>query len=91
MRLIENVRLYDNLYFMKILIILLAVVLFSCNNNSKQKKIYEDSAIYYSTKWSELLDSGWSQNDSLAAMQKTRAFIYKTMRQHYIDKMNELK
>lgn len=63
----------------------------SCSNNSKQRKIYEDSAIYYSDKWAEVVDSGYTQDDSVNAMRKTRAFIYKTMRQHYIDKMKELK
>lgn len=76
---------------MKTLILLLAVCLFSCSNNDKQKKIYEDSAVYFSDKWKAILDSGYSQNDSMKEMQKSRAFIYKVMRQHYIDKMNELK
>lgn len=76
---------------MKIIILLLAVCLYSCNNNAKQKQIYKDSAVYFSNKWSELLDSGYSKDDSIKIMQKTRAQIYEIMRQHYIDKMNELK
>lgn len=80
-----------HIYPMKVIILLIAVCLFSCDNNSKQRKIYEDSAIYYSNKWAEVVDSGYTQDDSVSAMRKTRAFIYKTMRQHYIDKMKELK
>lgn len=76
---------------MKIIILLLAIGLLSCNNNSTQRKIYEDSAKYYSEQWKAILDSGYSQNDSIATMQKTRAKIYEIMRKHYIDKMNELK
>lgn len=76
---------------MKIIIVLLALCLLSCSNNSKQRKIYEDSAVYYSDKWKAIVDSGYSQDDSMREMQKTRAFIYKTLRQHYIDKAKELK
>lgn len=76
---------------MKLILFLLSVFLISCGNDSAQAKVYEDSAIYYSNKLSALTDSGYSQNDSIAIMQKNRAFIYKTMRQHYLDKMEEVK
>lgn len=77
---------------MKIIILVLFIAIYSCgNNNSAQIKIYEDSAIYFSNKWKAILDSGFSKDDSIYQIQKTEAFIYKTMRQHYIDKMEELK
>jgi hypothetical protein len=67
------------------------MLLFSCSNNSGQAKTYKDSVDYYSQKLSALTDSGFSQNDSMKTMQKTRIFIYQTMRQHYIDKLKEFK
>lgn len=76
---------------MRTLLIILCIFLLSCNNNSGQAKIYKDSVDYYSQRLSALADSGFSQNDSIKTMQKTRVFIYQTMRQHYIDKLNELK
>ena len=76
---------------MKALTIIICVLTLSCNNNSGQAKIYKDSVDYYSQKLSALADSGFSQNDSIKVMQKTRIFIYQTMRQHYIDKLKELK
>lgn len=76
---------------MKYLYLILAIGALSCSNDSAQAKVYEDSAIYYSNKLSALTDSGYSQNDSIAIMQKNRAFIYKTMRQHYLDKMEKSK
>lgn len=72
---------------MKPLIVLFAFALCSCGSNSANTKVYEDSARYYSDKLSRLTDSGFSSNDSIAKMQKTRIVIYKTMRQHYLDKM----
>lgn len=76
---------------MKILIIISAIALASCGSQSGQAKFYEDSAKYYSAKLAALTDSGFSSNDSTRIQQEGRLFIYKTMRQHYIDKMKEAK
>lgn len=76
---------------MKILTVAFTLLLLSCSNKSAQIKVYNDSAIYYSTKLAALTDSGFSANDSIRMKQQTRIFIYQTMRQHYIDLANELK
>lgn len=77
---------------MKILLILLAVVLFSCDNNANQKRsYYQDSVIYYTNKIGELTDSGFTQDDSVNIMRKGRLTIYKTKQQYFLDKANELK
>lgn len=77
---------------MKLLITLLCLTtILSCTNNSAQIKTYEDSGNYFSQKLATLTDSGFSNNDSIKMHQKTRIFIYETMRQHYIDLANELK
>lgn len=70
---------------MKILLIL-ALFLASCSSESNQKQVYKDSAVYYSKKLAELTDSGFTQNDSINIIRKNQAFIYKTMREYYIDK-----
>lgn len=70
---------------MKILLIA-ALFLVSCSNESNQKQVYKDSAVYFSNKLAALTDSGYAQNDSLRIMQETRKVIYKTMREYYIDK-----
>lgn len=76
---------------MKLLTIIAAVILFSsCNTNSNQAKVYEDSANYYSDMLKNATDSlALSMSDSLYNNVKTRIAIYKIMRQHYIDKMKE--
>lgn len=71
---------------MKVILSLLAIVLFSCHNSGMAKSDYKDSAIYYSNKLAAVTDSGYTQNDSLNTMRKTRATIYTAMRQYYIDK-----
>lgn len=77
---------------MKLLLTIAIVLIFiSCSSNSKQAKIYEDSAVYYANKWAAVVDSGYTQNDSINQARKTMSFIYKTKRQYYIDKMNEAK
>jgi len=76
---------------MRILLLLYFTTIISCSNKSSQIKVYEDSAIYFSKKLSAITDSGFSMNDSIRMNQKTRIFIYQTMRQHYIDMANELK
>jgi len=77
---------------MKIILFALIITAFaSCSNTSNQKKIYEDSANYYSNKMTEITDAGYSSVDSIYQKQKTDYFIYQTKRKYYIDKMKEAK
>lgn len=69
---------------MKILFIL-ALFFASCGNESSQKQVYKDSAVYFSKKLADLTDSGYSKNDSIRVMQETRKTIYTAMRQYYLD------
>lgn len=73
---------------MKILLIA-ALFLASCSSESNQKKVYEDSAIYFSKKLAALTDSGLTQNDSTNIMIRGRMKIYEVMRQYYIDKSKQ--
>lgn len=76
---------------MKILLLFIIILLTSCGGESGHAKIYEDSARYYSEKWSQVVDSGFTNNEATNIGRKNRAFIYQTMRQHYIDKAGKLK
>lgn len=76
---------------MKILILLLAVCLFSCNNNSSQRKLYEDSAAMMVDSFVKYKAPALPLSDSEELVRKNRFFLYHTMYEHYKKKAEELK
>lgn len=68
---------------MKILILLLAVCLFSCSNNSTQKKAYQDSANMMLDSMDKYKPMGSYDDDSTEIIRKGRYQIYEIMYRHY--------
>lgn len=68
---------------MKILIILLALALFSCNNSSDQKQTYRDSAQMFLDSMVKYKAVQWTPNDTLSEIRKARFDLYKIMYDYY--------
>lgn len=76
---------------MKILIFLLAVCLLSCNNDSAQRKIYEDSAKMFVDSFVKYKATAEPLSDSAEIIRSNRFFLYKTLWEYYKKKAEDLK
>lgn len=76
---------------MKIIILLLAVALYSCSNNSAQRKIYEDSARMYLDSVVKYKPTGFPDTIYGETIRRGRYDMYEIMYRHYKGEAEKLK